>query len=688
MLLLLSLAFSYLVESRVDTSKWLGSAYTPSGASNTMWWPWYDHYTAQIDRELSFASRHLKMNTLRMFLHPKVYEANSSGLMYNVDRFLTLASSHGFKSGLVLFDSCWNTDGSNVSQECVPRKGIHNGCWYEGPEEQDKTSLLRFKPYTDDVVGRFGNDTARVAWIEIYNEPRGPNETFVFALRDAAFGWATSLAPATPVISCWDDSNDTQILDHHEYDTTFHSTWLPALYANPLKGSVITEGGSRWYQPPFNGDYGSPLTVVNFLQALRLQEANGTLPFVPGAILNWELMVGNSNTRWHWGSPANASEPAIPWDGWLFPDGTPVSYSEAASLRRYITGVDDFLLHEKFLTTPPIVEDNDAFLTIPAGGIHTGVGKVPSHPFGTGAVYEASVWVEEGGSVALFIFANTTTTTVKSAGSTATHPFVQQSRGLSSPYPSFYRTHGKRRKPTGEMASLAAPTSPNTHQCAFGPEMHGVDVCGGGPPGYRNLDVGGSGNASAVCSQACCDWGECTAWIVRAMTGSDKNCTNTLCCWLKPNCSTTTPLPGAVSAFKGSPLPLPQVTTAYQVLLNTSDDRLTVTRVEQGKTVLLLGEFNLASLENGLVRGAWNMLRVVAGESEGGGVQLSVFFNPMFPETGFVGNASDAFRTPLNIAPRLVVLDANPLPSGDVGVGAGGMPANVDYLSVLPASVL
>ena len=163
-LIFLSLAMVYC---RIDTSAWIGSAYTPSGASNTMWWPWYDHYAPQIDRELAAAAKQLKMNTLRVFLHPKVYEANASGLLNSVDAFLAQASSHGFRTGLVLFDSCWNTDGSNVSQECVPRKGIHNGCWFEGPEEKDKTSLERFRPYTEDVVRRFGSDE-RVTWVEIY----------------------------------------------------------------------------------------------------------------------------------------------------------------------------------------------------------------------------------------------------------------------------------------------------------------------------------------------------------------------------------------------------------------------------------------------------------------------------------------------------------------------------------------
>ena len=294
--LLLLLASAAFTSGRVDTSSWVGTAYTPAGASNTMWWPWYAHYITSIDRELSAAARHLGMNTLRVFLHPKVYEANSSGLMSAVDAFLTQATTHGFTTGLVLFDSCWNTDGSNVSAECVPIPGKHNGCWFEGPEEADKTSVERFRPYTEDTVRRFGRDS-RVRWIEIYNEPRAPRLDFVMALRDAAYGWALALQPSVPIISCWDDNNDTQILDHHQYDVAFSSSWQPALYASLEKGSVITEGGSRWYQPPFLGDYGSPLTVVNFLQALRAEHAGGALPFVPGAILNWELMVGNTNTR-------------------------------------------------------------------------------------------------------------------------------------------------------------------------------------------------------------------------------------------------------------------------------------------------------------------------------------------------------------------------------------------------------
>ena len=64
-------------------------------------------------------------------------------------------------------------------------------------------------------------------------------------------------------------------------------------------------------------------------------------PFVPGAMLAWTLFVGNDNTRWSAGPPCapvtstSRLEPPIPWCGLLWPDGTPVSETEAAAIRRY-----------------------------------------------------------------------------------------------------------------------------------------------------------------------------------------------------------------------------------------------------------------------------------------------------------------------------------------------------------------
>jgi hypothetical protein len=79
-----------------------------------------------------------------------------------------------------------------------------------------------------------------------------------------------------------------------------------------------------------------------------LQQRRRAGQTTPGMYLCWELMVGNSNCRWHWVDQPGAPEPEIPWCGLLWPDTTPVSLAEAAAIRRYTTGESDALFFEDF----------------------------------------------------------------------------------------------------------------------------------------------------------------------------------------------------------------------------------------------------------------------------------------------------------------------------------------------------
>ena len=248
------------------------------------------------------------------------------------------------------------------------------------PQDVDRVPppFLPLKPYVATTIQRFKEDEC-VQWWEIFNEPK--HDTYSLSLRNEAYKWAKAVGPLAPVMSCWDDSNNTDIVDHHDYGTAFKTGWQRALYSDPVKGAAVTEGGSRWYQPdpPIKPgaetnqqDQGSPLTVLNFLWALRAEKAKGTVPYVPGCDgllgadgcgamscccccccctfsllvfccrrIAWTLLtcampfqVGNSNTRWHWNTPTGAPEPAIPWDAWVFPDGAPISHTEVAAFRR------------------------------------------------------------------------------------------------------------------------------------------------------------------------------------------------------------------------------------------------------------------------------------------------------------------------------------------------------------------
>ena len=129
--------------------------------------------------------------------------------------------------------------------------------------------------------------------------------------------------------------------------------------------------------------------------------------------------------------------------------------------------------------------------------------------------------------------------------------------------------------------------------------------------------------------------------------------------------------------------PLPTGIVGYNISLDAKSDLMTVTRGSDGGDTVL-GSFNLSTLENGLVRGAWNIVRALLETQADGSLSVRVWFNPIYGETGFVGNASDATRVPLPLPPRLSLLDSSPLPPGGLAVGAGAFAARVDYASILP----
>lgn len=59
-------------------------------------------------------------------------------------------------------------------------------------------------------------------------------------------------------------------MDHHQYSANWGID--NAALTNTVKGGLITEGGSRWYQNNMIGkqvDQGSPKVVLNWLEGLR-----------------------------------------------------------------------------------------------------------------------------------------------------------------------------------------------------------------------------------------------------------------------------------------------------------------------------------------------------------------------------------------------------------------------------------
>ena len=326
-----------------NTSTWIGANYTPAYAANQIQM-WHEFKPEVIESELTAAVKYFGINTLRVYLHNIVYDTEKEVFLERIEEFLKICDRHGIKPGFVFFDDCWNHVGITIDT-LPPVDGRHNGRWaaLQDAERKDE-NLPKFKAYVQAVIAPHREDK-RVLWWEIYNEPN-MGDAFSLKLREAGYGWAKELKPIHPVIACWDDHPYTDIVNAHNY-TVDWAGWDRQADMNPAKGTVFTEAGARWFgKKPASS--GSPIEVIEWLKKRKAAHK-----YVPGVYLCWELMVGNSNCRWYWGTPDGASEPAIPWCGLLWPDCTPVSYAEAEAVRSYATGRKQALLFEDFQALPP-----------------------------------------------------------------------------------------------------------------------------------------------------------------------------------------------------------------------------------------------------------------------------------------------------------------------------------------------
>lgn len=326
----------------VQTRGWVGSNYTPAYCVNQVQM-WHDFRPEVVDRELGAARRYFGLTTLRVFLHNINYEEEKERFLENIERFLEICQRHGIRPGFVFFDDCHRQEGIYLDRPTEPVKGYHNGRWAACPQQRHRTEdhLATLQAYVQDVIRAYREDR-RVLWWEIFNEPNMKSDYSV-RLRELAYRWAKQVEPIQPILSCWDDNPQTEIVDAHKY-WGIGASWDQQAEQNPDKGAVFTEAGARWYAPrPSSGE---PCEVIHWL---RQREATGR--YVPGVYLCWELMVGNSNCRWYWGTAEGTPEPTVPWCGLLWPDSTPVSLAEAEAIHRWTTGQTRALFFDDFQET-------------------------------------------------------------------------------------------------------------------------------------------------------------------------------------------------------------------------------------------------------------------------------------------------------------------------------------------------
>ncbi|MEN8155527.1 MAG: PA14 domain-containing protein [Bacteroidota bacterium] len=354
-----------------------------------------------VERELSYA-KFYGFNTLQVNLHWLLWEKEKSALLSNFEDLLQRADQYGMQVIPVLFDDAGVVDPPHLAPYDPPVPGVHNSQMNTSPGNNIRDNdydahRVRLKNYVQDVVNAHIDDPRVLFWIPI-NEP----EHLAPAQRIAseAYQWIKETGTNTLVSSTSGRFLGGKYSDFY----TFH------MYGDTLGAG----GGSEHLNTGClnRATAGSPVTGQDFSEMVDYFTANQT-----GFIIS-DLTIGRNNGRFHWESPQEADEPAVPFHGFIYPDGHPWSVTEAKKMNpdldtiplfevEYFTG--DFASSLKSSITPRIDFDlgdepgtgsPDASAAVPKDGFSVRwLGKVLPKKTGTYTFYAdcdqvARVWID------------------------------------------------------------------------------------------------------------------------------------------------------------------------------------------------------------------------------------------------------------------------------------------------------
>lgn len=331
------------------TQDWLvGPNYTPATAINQLeMWQAETFDPETIDKELGWAAE-LGMNTARVYLHDLVYEDDSTAFLIRIDHFLRLADTHGIKSLLVFFDSCWDPFPVSGLQR-VPKPHVHNSGWVQSPGQyalQDSTQYPRLERYVKGVVSRFAQDDRVLGW-DIWNEPdnmTGPSYEaveisdkvdYVLPLLEQAFQWARSANPSQPLTSGvwvgdWSTHEGLKPIERLQIEQSdiisFHN------YDGPEEFEKRILQLQR---------YGKPLWCTEYMARPNGSKFEDFLPIAKKynvAMFNWGFVDGKTQTIYPWDSwtKTYTAEPPLWFHDIFREDGSPYDLYEAELIKKLI----------------------------------------------------------------------------------------------------------------------------------------------------------------------------------------------------------------------------------------------------------------------------------------------------------------------------------------------------------------
>ncbi|MES2933612.1 MAG: AbfB domain-containing protein [Pseudomonadota bacterium] len=290
-----------------------GAVYVPTNTVNYLEW-WQNYDPTIVDRELSYAQTY-GFNTIAVYLHYLHWENNAADLLNKFENFLQIANDHGMKVTPIFFDDCWDPN-PHLGDQGAPIPGRHNSRWVQSPGQNVKDNYTNnYKPkvrnYVQAVVNAHKFDGRILLW-EQMNEPgcnsggaqKAMNVILMNDARIAIKDTGTTIPVGSPSVQQWEPWYFSDFFSFHPYGSDYAGPYGPTV----LNSETMNRGSQT--VPGIVANYGDRNT---------------------GYIL-WEFGIGRSNTRFPWGSPDGAPEPATPFHGVVYPDGHPWSVADVVAL--------------------------------------------------------------------------------------------------------------------------------------------------------------------------------------------------------------------------------------------------------------------------------------------------------------------------------------------------------------------
>lgn len=308
----------------------VGCNYVPSYAINQLeFWQEETFDPATIDRELTLAEG-LGFNTLRIYIHEMLWNADKDGLKSRMNRFLEIADSHGMKSVITFF-----TNGGNHKKEfqlgpqpdAIP--GVHNSNWVPSPGREAISNPEKWpalKAYVQDILRTYKNDRRILYWC-LCNEPENlSNGCDVSEFMPEVYKWAREVNPSQPVSSpVWirpGYKGETTKLDmvafvcQNSDIITFHC------YYGPEEMATFIKMLKRFKRPMICQEYMGRTLGSTFQAVLPILKENRV-----GAI-NWGLVNGKCHFHLPWGHKDGDPEPEVWFHDIFRTDLTPYDNDE------------------------------------------------------------------------------------------------------------------------------------------------------------------------------------------------------------------------------------------------------------------------------------------------------------------------------------------------------------------------